>query len=229
MFLNILLKNLQTGTRFARFYGVTRRTMQTKYSDYVRFMELVGNVKQLKRAGWVLRNVSEPETVASHMYRMSMLSFLIPESSTLDRVKCMKMALIHDLAEAIVGDITPYCGVDKEEKRSREHKAIIEISSLVPKLGGDEILKLFNEYESQHSPEAIWVKDCDRYDMIQQAFEYEKRDEVPMKHQEFFESTKGKFQNPFFVHLVEELNKQREEYQESFSGSIAQKNLTSVS
>lgn len=163
------------------------------------------------------------------MYRMSMLSFLIPESSTLDRVKCMKLALIHDLAEALVGDITPYCGIEKEDKRRREHEAIIEISSLVPKLSGEEILTLFEEYEGQESPEAIWVKDCDRYDMVQQAFEYEKRDEVPMKHQEFFESTKGKFQNPFFVNLVEELNKQRDEYQESFSASIAQKNLNSAS
>ena len=163
------------------------------------------------------------------MYRMAMFSFLIPEASQLDRIKCMKMALIHDLAEAIVGDITPYCGIDKEEKKRREHKAIIEISSLVPNLSGDDILKLFNEYESQESPEALWVKDCDRYDMIQQAFEYEKRDEVPMKHQEFFESTKGKFLNPFFVNLVEELNKQREEYHENFSASLEKENQSSAS
>jgi 5'-deoxynucleotidase YfbR-like HD superfamily hydrolase len=37
---------------------------------------------------------------------MSMLSFLIPENSALDRTRCMKIALIHDLAESIVGDIT---------------------------------------------------------------------------------------------------------------------------
>lgn len=163
------------------------------------------------------------------MYRMAMFSFLIPEASSLDRIKCMKMALIHDLAESIVGDITPYCGIDRAEKQRREHKAIHEISELVPNLAGDEILKLFNEYESQATEEAQWVKDCDRYDMIQQAFEYEKRDEVPMKHQEFFESTRGKFQNPFFVHLVEELNKQREEYHENFTARLAQKNQSSAS
>lgn len=162
------------------------------------------------------------------MYRMSLLSFLIPEASPLDRVRCMKLALIHDLAEAIVGDITPYCGIAKEEKRRREHEAIIEISNLVPKMSGDEILKLFEEYEGQETPEAHWVKDCDRYDMIQQAFEYEKRDETPMKHQEFFESTKGKFQHEFFVHLVEELNKQRDEYHENFSASLEEKNQSSA-
>lgn len=148
------------------------------------------------------------------------MSFLIPETSSLDRIRCMKLALIHDLAEAIVGDITPYCGIAKEEKRRREQEAIVEISNLVPKISGEEILKLFHEYESQVTPEAQWVKDCDRYDMIQQAFEYEKRDETPMKHQEFFDSTRGKFQHEFFVHLVEELNKQRDEYQENFSSRL---------
>jgi putative hydrolases of HD superfamily len=160
----------------------------------------------------------DAESVAAHMYRMSMLSFLIPEASSLDRVRCMKMALVHDLAEAIVGDITPYCGVDKEEKKRREMKAVKEIAALIPEMGGDEILVLFEEYEAQKTQEALWVKDCDRYDMIQQAFEYEKRDKTPKMHQEFFDSTRGKFLNPFFVHLVEELNKQREEYSDEAFG-----------
>jgi putative hydrolases of HD superfamily len=175
----------------------------------------------------VLRDVSEPESIAAHMYRMAMLSFLIPEDSTLDRVRSMKLALIHDLAEAIVGDITPYCGIAREEKQRREHEAIIEISSLVPKFSGEEIMKLFEEYEKQETPEAQWVKDCDRYDMIQQAFEYERRDETPNKHQEFFDSTKGKFKHPFFVGLVQELNRQREEYQENFSAGL-KKNQSSA-
>lgn len=157
------------------------------------------------------------------MYRMSLLSFLIPEASGLDRIKCMKLALIHDLAEAIVGDITPYCGIARDEKQRREKQAIVEISNLVPKISGEEIMQLFHEYEEQQTPESHWVKDCDRYDMIQQAFEYEKRDETPMKHQEFFDNTRGKFQHGFFVHLVEELNKQREEYQENFSTSLEKK------
>lgn len=89
-------------------------------------------------------------------------------------------------------------------------------------------MKLFHEYESQETPEALWVKDCDRYDMVQQAFEYEKRDECPMKHQEFFDSTRGKFKHSFFVELVEELNKQREEYQEAFSAGLEKKNQSSA-
>lgn len=37
----------------------------------------------------------------------------------------MKMAIIHDLAECIVGDITPFCGVSKEDKHAREEVSCI--------------------------------------------------------------------------------------------------------
>lgn len=144
-----------------------------------------------------------------------MISFLSPEMS-LDRIKCMKMALVHDLAESIVGDITPYCGIAREEKMRRELEAINVIADLLPQMNSEELLNLYHEYESQDSTEAQFVKDCDRYDMIQQAFEYEKRDSSPLKYQEFFNSTKGKFRNEFFINLVNELYKQREKYAEDF-------------
>lgn len=49
----------------------------------------------------------------------------------------------------------------------------------------------------------------DRFEMVLQAFEYEKRDNCPQKHQEFFDSTYGKFQHPFVIKLLNELNSQR--------------------
>lgn len=85
-----------------------------------------------KRTGWVRCNVAGPESIADHMYRMAMMAMLCNSSSTssgtssngattssssssgsapIDSVHCMKMALVHDIAEAIVGDITPHCKV----------------------------------------------------------------------------------------------------------------------
>ena len=62
------------------------------------------------------------------MYRMAMLSFLITDP-TIDRDRLIKVCLVHDLAEAVVGDITPNCGVSKEQKRQLEE--VSERSSFI--------------------------------------------------------------------------------------------------
>lgn len=51
-------------------------------------------------------------------------------------------ALVHDLAESIVGDITPYCGVSKEEKKMREMNAMREIAKLIEPRG-ERLMELF--------------------------------------------------------------------------------------
>lgn len=69
------------------------------------------------------------------------------------------MALVHDLAESLVGDITPYCGVSKEEKRIRENKAIREIVQLLEdnQTTANEILDLFEEFEDGRIIRALFV------------------------------------------------------------------------
>lgn len=51
-------------------------------------------------------------------------------------------ALVHDLAESLVGDITPYCGVSKEDKKRREIAAMQEIAQLIEP-SGKRMLELF--------------------------------------------------------------------------------------
>ena len=50
--------------------------------------------------------------------------------------------MVHDLAESIVGDITPYCGVSKEEKQRREMDAMQEITKLIAPRG-ERLMELF--------------------------------------------------------------------------------------
>uniref|UniRef100_A0A1X7UMP0 HD domain-containing protein n=1 Tax=Amphimedon queenslandica TaxID=400682 RepID=A0A1X7UMP0_AMPQE len=107
------------------------------------FFKLCSKLKHLKRTGWVNHNVKEPETVAGHMYRMSLMSFLFSKDNSIDYNKCVKMSLVHDLAESIVGDLTPSCNVSKEEKHQREKDAMVKISELVPKEVGQELYSLW--------------------------------------------------------------------------------------
>ncbi|XP_043251414.1 5'-deoxynucleotidase HDDC2 isoform X2 [Colletes gigas] len=173
------------------------------------FMELIGRLKHMKRTGWVHKKISDPETVAGHMYRMAMLSFLVDNKENLDKIKIMQMTLIHDLAECIVGDITPYCGIPPDVKHRLEDEAMEEICKLLGDKG-PMILEIFREYEKQESAEAKYVKDLDRLDAIMQAYEYEKRDNIPGVLEEFFVACHGKIGHPFINKIVSEITLRRE-------------------
>ncbi|XP_064109749.1 5'-deoxynucleotidase HDDC2-like [Macrobrachium nipponense] len=173
------------------------------------FFKTVGRLKHIKRTGWVKRDVNDPETISGHMYRMAMMAFLLDEDDRVNRDRVMRISLVHDLAESIVGDITPTCGVSSEEKHKREVAAMEHFTKLVGEKAGNEMFNLFLEYEDQKTPEAVLVKDLDKFDMILQAFEYETDQERPGTLDEFFKSTEGVFQHPKVKKWVEELYKQR--------------------
>ena len=116
------------------------------------------------------------------MYRMSIMTMLAPPSlsSQLDIPRCTKMALVHDMAELLVGDITPVDNVTKTEKARREATVMDYLTKnllgSVPggALSGSEILKVFQEYEDNETPESKFVHDIDKMELLLQMLEYER-------------------------------------------------------
>ncbi|KAK6168245.1 hypothetical protein SNE40_022111 [Patella caerulea] len=180
---------------------------KSSVSKHLEFFSLIGQLKRVRRTGWVRKHVTDPESVADHMYRMAVMAFLVKPDSGLDKDKCIKMCLVHDMAECIVGDITPFDGVAKQDKHKREETAVKYICSLVDSSVGSEIYDLWQEYETMSSKEAMFVKDLDKYDMIQQAHEYEQLDGKSL--QEFFDSTEGQFNTDQVKSWVEDLQQVR--------------------
>lgn len=76
---------------------------------------------------------------------------------------------------------------------------------------------ILQEYEEQKTPEARLVKELDRFDMILQAFEYEKAENRPHSLQQFFDSTNGKFSHPLITCLVTELHNRRSDFEKEYS------------
>lgn len=120
------------------------------------------------------------------MYRMSVMTMLAPQSLGLDVAHCTKMALVHDMAEALVGDITPVDGVSKEEKGRREAEAMgFLCGGLLGDGGaggaggaqGQSMRDIFTEYEEGKTPESVFVHDVDKVELLLQMVEYEKRAE----------------------------------------------------
>lgn len=119
------------------------------------------------------------------MYRMSLISMLAPPSLAprLDLAKCVKMCLVHDMAELLVGDITPVDGVAKPEKNRREATTMDYLTQTL--LGGvpggqavgDEIRAIWQEYEDSQTLDSHYVHDVDKMELLLQMMEYEKRAE----------------------------------------------------
>jgi putative hydrolase of HD superfamily len=112
------------------------------------------------------------------------MSMLAPPSlaSRLDLNKCMKMCLIHDMAESLVGDITPVDGVAKPEKSRREATTMDYITkSLLGNIyggkstAGEDIRAIWQEYEDSKTLESIYVHDIDKVELLLQMIEYERR------------------------------------------------------
>jgi putative hydrolase of HD superfamily len=126
-------------------------------------------LKELARAGWLRAGVAAPESVAAHSWGVAWLVLVLAPPS-IDRGRALAIAVIHDLAEVDVGDLTPHDGVSPEDKRRREEAALAELLGGLP--GGDGLHALWLEYEAQSTPEGRFVKACDRLDMALQAQRY---------------------------------------------------------
>jgi len=134
-------------------------------------------LKDVQRQGWVNAGVQSPESVAAHSWGMAVLALkLCPEEVNLERV--LKLCLVHDLPEVIVGDLTPQ---DDLSTKSADERAAMHV--LAP-----EWVPLFDEYENQSSPEAIFVKSLDKLDMALQAKVYMAQSDLDLN--EFIESAR---------------------------------------
>ena len=161
--------------------------MSEPISRVLDVLRRASNLKWTKRAGWLRCGVANAdcESVADHTFGVALLALLLPSAARLNvnRDHCIALAIVHDLAESIVGDITPHDGVDAADKRRREEAAIRE---LVTTLGDDTLLKLWLEFEAGETAEAKLVRELDVVEVAAQARAYERAGKLPAADAERF-------------------------------------------
>lgn len=150
----------------------------------VNFLKTVGKLKHIPRIGWLLRGKSNHvESVAEHSMRTAVAAILMADLAQLNGIKVnvertIKMAVLHDMAEALVADIDKeslkYLGSKGEEiKKTIESKAIDEILSQLPSTRlGQSYAELLKEYRERKTVEAKIVKAADKLETAIQALEY---------------------------------------------------------
>ena len=201
----ILDKMVQVG-----FPGHEKYTMFRDISDFaslLTFFLKVSGCQTLQRTGWVRAGIRDPEHVSGHMFRMATMAMLLEddEADADDRIlggSSVILSIIHDMAECIIGDITPYDPVTPEEKHEKEEAAMKSLVKDLPcSTHTREIFDAFMRYERQakDDKEAHLTKDLDRFDMVVQAMEYEEKKRPqgasPNFLQDFFDSTENYFKH----------------------------------
>jgi putative hydrolase of HD superfamily len=163
------------------------------------FLIEINKLKKTPRTGWVLRKVENPETIAEHIFRVAIVSWLLSMEKKINVEKVIKIALSHDLCEVYAGDVTPffyYANLPKDKKKRRkvlmkwvrlskkekekrgraklnkEKKSLLKlIRGLEPRLK-KEIFSSWFDYERGISKEGKFVKQVDKIETLIQSIEY---------------------------------------------------------
>jgi len=152
--------------------SMLEKLTDSSLKKFIKFLEITGILKRTQRTGWVDVGVYQPESVADHTFRTALLCMLYADMEVLDPLKLLRMALIHDLPEALIGDLMPL--QKNSETKENEENAIHQILSLLPKMQGENYLAVWNEYQAGKTIEAKAVRQLEKIEMAIQAKEYEK-------------------------------------------------------
>jgi len=191
---------------------------------YIRAAALLGfmhdgiRLKLVPRSGWWYYGIKNPESVADHVYSMSLMAMVIAEylkrmGEDVDTGKVVKMALIHELGETRIGDIHLEARryIPRKELDEAEEKAFEDVVGVLGDISKD-MLDLYREFEERSSREALIVRAADKLELLFQAYMYEK---FGYRNLEAFWETKENFRdffhNEFLAVLFELIKALREQ------------------
>lgn len=116
----------------------------------------------------LLADKSRRETDAEHSWHIAMMAMLFSEFAPegVNRERCIKMCLVHDLVEIYAGDTFCYDTKAGEDKEQREMLAAEKLFSILPEKDSQELKNLWLEFEAQSTPDALFCASLDRFQPI---------------------------------------------------------------
>lgn len=160
-----------------------------KIKSVLKYVLLCYKLKELIRKGWKDYNIKAErlESVAEHVFGTLMVAIGMKSTFNykINLSRVLFMLAIHEVGEAIIGDIT-YREMEPEEKKKIEREAVHKIFDNL--IGGNTIEQLFLEFDLELTEDAIFAKWCDKleadimakyYEEIN-AFSFDQMNEFPL-------------------------------------------------
>jgi putative hydrolase of HD superfamily len=147
---------------------------KTKSATFPDLLEAAGLLKRVKRSGWLKKAgiTFDRESVADHSYRMAIIALLVGTEFQIDAWKLVRMCLVHDIAESVLGDRMPEEKKSLLSHRQEENRVVHEILKKLPSRSETILERDWSELLESKTLEAKLARKIDRLEMVLQARDY---------------------------------------------------------
>lgn len=142
----------------------------------LKFLLNANRLKNTPRTGWAVHGITNCESVADHSFGVALTALTLSEliAGDWDREKVLTMAILHDLAESVTGDLS-LGGSRLLPKGAKAQAENLAMEELLNGLGfAERWIQVWREFEDLACEEARIVRDADRVDLLTQALVYER-------------------------------------------------------
>ncbi|BCH22053.1 HD domain-containing protein [Mesorhizobium sp. L-8-10] len=139
----------------------------SRFVGIIEFLQAAEQLKNTLRSG--ITSEGRPESTAEHSWRLCLMVMMFDrELGACDRLKLLKLCIVHDLGEAISGDVPAIHQKGDDGRAERERADLIRLCAPLPRDLQREILDLWDEYSAATTPEAVLAKGFDKLETMLQ-------------------------------------------------------------
>lgn len=128
------------------------------------FLRGAGRLKDTPRSGFTAEG--RRESVAEHSWRLALMTLALAERAGADPLRALKLALVHDLGEALGGDLPAPEQGPEDGRAARERADLAALLAPAPGALRAEVAALWEEYAAGRTAEARLVKALDKLETI---------------------------------------------------------------
>jgi putative hydrolase of HD superfamily len=139
----------------------------SELAGVLEFLRAAESLKDTTRTAWT--SGGRRESAAEHTWRLCLMALVLrPGFPEVDFAKLIKICIVHDLGEAVGGDVPAPEQARRGGKAEQERRDLLHLLRPLPPAIGEEIAALWDEYEAARSPEARLAKALDKLETIMQ-------------------------------------------------------------